>query len=412
MIDNKKKILNVICLLLSVLLVFSSCSSGERRATVNDELTKDKPISNKDIPSEKDIFGETRLRFIATGDNIIHEAVYTDAKSNAAVYASTNSGYSAEYRFVDMYDGVADIIKSADFAYVNHETPVAGKSFGISGYPDFNAPEEIGDDLISLGFNIINIANNHMLDMGEAGLRNSINYWNEKDAVIIGGYKKSDYDNIRMIERGGVKIALLSYTTFINDAHRNKISSSSEYLIPYAKEEDIRRQTKLAKESGADLLIVSMHWGDEGSFTPSSKQKTLAKLLADCGVDVTIGNHSHNLQPIEWVTGSGGNKTLTVYSLGNLLSTMLYSYYMVGGIFSFDIVKDEAGTKIEAPTLIPTMCHYSMNRDSLAIYKLEDYTDALVNAHGAQKNGSFTMSTLYGYVKNTVDEEFLPEFLK
>lgn len=410
---NVKGIIRGVAVLL--LLTFSvgafGCGSISRRSEVNSTITKDTPLVLESPPNEKDIYGESRLSFAAAGDNIIHEAVFTDAKNRAAVYASSG-GKRSDYRFVDMFDGISDIVSDASLAYINHETPVAGDSFGISGYPDFNAPDEVGDDLAEVGFDIINIANNHMLDMGESGYRNSIEYWNSKDTVMIGGYTKADYDSIKIIDKGGVKIALLAYTTFINDAHKGKVSATSDLVVPYASEAVIKRQTSLARNAGADIIIVSIHWGTEGKFTPNNEQKKYARLLADCGVDVVIGNHSHTLQPIEWIDGSEGNKTLVAYSLGNCLSTMLYSYYMVGGILTFDIVKDDSGAFIEKPLLVPTVCHYSMTRDSLQIYKLEDYSSTLASAHGAQKNGAFTLATLKGYVTDTVDKQFLPDFLK
>ncbi|MEE0968033.1 MAG: CapA family protein [Clostridia bacterium] len=399
----------------AVLLLLSSCGIVNKRAETNSKINKDTEL-DIDMPNEKDIFGETRISFAAAGDNIIHEAVFTDAKNHASTYVSS-TGKKVNYRFADMFEGIKPIIKSADLAYINHETPVAGEDFKILGYPDFNAPQEVGDDLAEVGFDIINIANNHMLDMGEKGYRNSISYWNKKSAenglTIIGGYTKTDYDNIRFIERDGVKIALLSYTTFINDKHKNSLSSSTELLVPYANKSDITRQVGLAKQSGADIIIVSMHWGDENAFEPNTQQKSLAKHMADLGVDVILGSHSHTLQPVEWLEGEGGHKTLCAYSLGNCLSTMLYSYYMVGGILTFDIVDDDTGeVRIENPILVPMMCHYSMTRDSLKLYTLENYTEELVSAHGAQLNGSFGINTLYGYVTKTVDEEFLPEFFK
>ena len=254
-------------------------------------------------------------------------------------------------------------------------------------------------------------------EMGEQGLRNSIDYWaskaDEHKITFIGGYTKSDYDSIRFIEKDGVKIALLSYISMINDKHKNALSADSELLIPYANEAVMTRQVGLAKEQEADIIIVSMHWGTENAFEPNSYQKRYAKHLADLGVDAIIGTHSHNLQPVEWIEGQGGNKTLCAYSLGNCLSTMLYSYYMVGGILTFDIVKDEKGdAHIEEPLLVPMMCHYSMTRDSLKLYRLEDYTAELAMAHGAQLNGAFSMETLYGYVKKTIPDEFLPESFK
>jgi len=168
-----------------------------------------------------------------------------------------------------------------------------------------------------------------------------------------------------------------------------------------------------------------MHWGDEGSFSPNAEQKRLAQLIADNGADVIIGHHSHTIQPVEWVTSSDGTgKTLVIYSLGNLISTMLYSYNMVGGIVTFDIIKDgDAEAYIENPVMHPIVCHYSANpnildeqslptRSGVQLYKMENYTEDLAQAHGAQLYGAFTTETLRGYVTKTIAPEFLPDFLK
>ena len=156
-----------------------------------------------------------------------------------------------------------------------------------------------------------------------------------------------------------------------------------------------------------------MHWGTDSSLTVTSSQKQYAQLLADCGVDVIIGTHSHTLQPVEWITSSDGNhKTLCYYSLGNLISTMHYNETLVGGLATFDIVKDGDTVAIENVGVIPTMCHYSMTRDSLQIYTLEDYSEELAQAHGSQLKRSFTYDYLLSRVKDTVSAEYLPEYYK
>lgn len=119
-----------------------------------------------------------QVTFLGAGDNILHEAVFTDAMQQANILASTGS-FSKKYYFGGMYDPVASLIASADIAFVNQETPVAGDDFGVYGYPLFNGPEDIGDALIEAGFDVVNLANNHMLDMDRkgTGLYNTIQYW-------------------------------------------------------------------------------------------------------------------------------------------------------------------------------------------------------------------------------------------
>ena len=398
-------------LLLSVALGTAGCGAGSGTGFPPESNfppeTAVQPMT--DAPIESPITS-SRITFAAAGDNIIHEAVFTDAKRLATVQASSG-GATQDYTFAPMYDGLAELISGADLAYVNHESPISSR-YKVTGYPDFNSPTDAGRDLLAVGFDIINIANNHMLDMGEAGLNDSVAYWNSTDAkAVLGACSRQNYDadNLQLVEIDGVKIAFLSYTTFVNWAHANELSANSAHVVPYAKDADIKRQMALARESGADLIFVSMHWGDEGKFQPNAEQKRLAQLLADEGADVILGSHSHNIQPVEWLNGKNGNRTLVSYSTGNLLSTMLYSYYMLGGILTFDIVC-ETGSEpyIDNVVFVPTVTHYSMTRDSLALYRLSDYTPELAKAHGAQLNGAFTYDTLKRYVTDTIPAEFLP----
>lgn len=388
------------------LVPVSTASPTERLDPIETQTV---PVADETIPSPVIEPRTTRLTFVAAGDNIIHEAVYTDARNRAASYVSTG-GKTQAYAFAPMYDGLRDLIAGADLAYVNHETPISASN-PVLGYPDFNSPADAGRDLLSVGFDIVNIANNHMLDMKERGLDESIAFWQSTDAILLGGISRAnpDADNLRIIERDGVKIAMLTYTTLINWSHVNDLSPTSAHVVPYAKDADIKRQMQAARESGADLIFVAMHWGDEGKFAPSAEQKRLAQLLADEGADAVLGSHSHNIQPVEWRQGREGNRTLVCYSTGNLISTMLYSHYMVGGLLTFDIIAEPGkDAYLDNVVFVPTVTHYSMNRDSLALYRLADYTEDLARAHGAQKNGAFTLATLRKYVTDTIPAEFLP----
>ena len=107
------------------------------------------------------------VSFVAVGDNIVHGSVMSYAKELA-------EGTDKEYNFLPMFENVADIIQEADLAFINQESPFAGKERNYSGYPMFNSPDEVGFDLIEMGFDVINLANNHMLDRYAAGYQKSI----------------------------------------------------------------------------------------------------------------------------------------------------------------------------------------------------------------------------------------------
>ena len=352
-----------------------------------------------DVPAEK--VPVQTVSFIACGDNLVHSSLYSDAQTLAA-------GTEKEYNFLPMYDNVADIIQNADLAFINQETPFGGSSRPISGYPLFNTPEQMGDDLITLGFDIIGLANNHMLDSTAKGYENTIDFWNSKDGVTaIGGYKnKEDFENIRVIEKNGIKIALLAYTYSTNGL---KLPQGSELVIPLYDDETIDRQTKKAK-SLADVVIVSIHWGVEDQFKPNAEQKRKAKLMADNGVDVIIGHHPHVLQPIEWIDRADGGKTLCMYSLGNFLSGMMYSRNMVGGILGFDLCKAPNGVSVDNVCFIPTVSQYNKNVRGFKIYRFSEYTEALEKAHGAHKfDSGMSMKSMRKIIDNAIPKKFLTE---
>jgi len=343
------------------------------------------------------------IKFLAAGDNIIHESVYLDAKNRAR-------SDTPEFNFIDMYDGIADLIKSADIAFVNQETPIAGSEYGYSGHPNFNSPREAGDTLVDLGFDIINIANNHMLDKKEIGLLKTIEYWETKDVLLLGAFRNAeDYDKIRVYEEHGVKIAFLTYTYSTNGM---TLDIGSKHIIPMQSEVDLRRQILLAKEAG-DLVFVSMHWGNEDEYVPSSTQKYLAQIMVDMGVDVIIGHHPHVVQPIIWAENADGHRTLIIYSLGNLISTMHPSYNMVGMMVTFDIIKEpNEQPYVDNPLCIPVMCHYNTDRRGLQVYLLEDYTPELAAAHGSQLIKTFTFESLRKIITDNIAPEFLSEYYK
>lgn len=361
--------------------------------------------------TEPDVDGDTVISFIACGDNLVHQAVIYNGKSYA-------QGTGRDYNFLPVYEDVASIIKNADIAFVNQESQIAGSEFEYSGYPRFNTPGEMGNDLISLGFDIIQTANNHMLDNGTQGLANTIDYWKNKPVLQIGAYASgSDYDNIRVLEVKGVKIACLSYTDIINSGR----TADAPYITPSLEYDTLEKHVKYAKKV-ADLVFVFVHWGEEDDFDPTSRQVKYAGYMAEMNVDAVIGTHSHVVGPIESIKREDGGEMLCAYSLGNFLSTMYYARNMVGVMLDFDIVKSSGNFSIENVCVIPTVTYFkykdgSMDdalREGLKIYLLEDFTNALANSHAynEQESKDYELSDLYKFVTDNVDKEFLPEYLK
>lgn len=411
-------------LLISLLFVFSSCrgdaesdvgttgavsTAAQTENTAAGTVVTDTAADDTDDSTAADT-GQSdpeplRISFIAAGDNIVYYGNVREAEEK-----SVPGGRA--YNFAHQFGDIAQIIEEADIAFVNQETLMAGDGYKLSYYPRFNSPRDMGHDIIDTGFDIVNIANNHMLDWGADALYQTALFWrNETPAFTIGDYLANDeYENIRVYEEQGVKIAFLSYTYGTNLGF-DKYSTG--VVVPYLDEKTVVRQVQSARAC-ADLVFVSVHWGDENSFRPNSSQEKYAQLMCDLGADVIIGHHPHVIQPVLWLENGSGHKTLCAYSLGNLAAEMAGGYNMVGALLSFDIISGSGKEPyIADPLFIPTVYYYNMSFRDNRVYLMENFTESLAASHGIGYYGnSTTLKKLRSYVTDTVDADFLPDFLK
>ncbi|MBQ3708092.1 MAG: CapA family protein [Clostridia bacterium] len=342
------------------------------------------------------------VSFGAIGDILVHPNIYIDAGFRKTA--------EKDYDFLPMFYDVASAFAAPDIMFVNQETVMAGADWGYTGWPCFNCPRELGTDLVSLGFDVVNIANNHMLDKLAQGLSSTIDFWNTQPVTLLGGYKdEADRLNIRTTEADGVTFSWLAYTLSTNGIVK---AADSPLVIPYIDDGLILSDIARAKEI-SDFVIVSMHWGDENTQTPNAEQKRLARLIADAGADLILGHHSHTLQPIEWLDTDRG-PILCVYSLGNFVSGMDKPVNMVGGILNFRVISDEAGRlRVTDVVMNPTVFFYGMNWYNTHVYRLEDYTDEIAAKHGVAISGyRLTPADARQIVLNAIAEEFLPAWMK
>ena len=155
---------------------------------VNKINKKDKEVNNKEIIASKE--EKYKLSLIMAGDMLVHDKIYNEARKNA-----NNNGYD----FKPMLTYIKDIVKDYDLAYYNEEVVLGGSSIGLSSYPAFNSPYEVGLDMIDTGFNMVSLATNHTLDRGIKAIENSLDFWNSTDVYTAGSYKT-------MEERNNIKI--------------------------------------------------------------------------------------------------------------------------------------------------------------------------------------------------------------
>jgi poly-gamma-glutamate capsule biosynthesis protein CapA/YwtB (metallophosphatase superfamily) len=296
----------------------------------------------------------------ALGDILIHDWVYEDAKTDSS------------YDFKPMFSVVKPILKQPDFLMANQESILGGVELGLSGYPTFNSPQEMGDALIDAGVDFVSNANNHSLDKGERGILSEIAYFHRVGLPYVGSFKdEKDQQTLRIIKVNGIKLAILAYTYGTNGI---PLPPGKDYLVNLIDKEKMRDEIHRAKQA-ADVVIMSVHWGNEYQRLPSEAQKELAQYLVNEGADIIFGHHPHVLQPMDWHIGPNGRKAFVVYSLGNFLSGQTSDYKDIGGLATIEITKRSgaSGVKIELsnPRFIPTYVS-NENAQNFRVVPLED----------------------------------------
>lgn len=351
----KKQRINKSILFLLLIILFGGFLAISNYKRLNYKTT----INEKNPEPPKVLNYHTSL--IMVGDALIHSAVYSDAK--------TNNGYN----FKPMLENIKPIIKEHDLAYYNQETILGGTEIGLSTYPCFNSPYEVGDAFLDAGFNIVSLANNHTLDRGKQAIINSRKYWNKKDVLVSGSAtSKKEKDNIKIKEINNIKYTMLAYTTTTNG-----LNAGNDYYVNVYNKEQVKKDIEKVRDK-VDILLVSMHWGVEYNQGITNEQREIAEYLSSLGVDIIIGAHPHVIEPIDYV-----NDTLVIYSLGNFISAQRGVEKLTGLMVSVDIDKrikdDKEIVTISDPTAELIYTHSNYNpRTNFKLYPYKKLTEKLL----------------------------------
>jgi len=307
-----------------------------------------------------------------TGDILLHDRIHK--------YCLQEDG---TYNYDAIFANMAERIAGADLALVNQEIILGGKELGISGYPSFNAPVEVGDALVNAGFDVVLHGTNHALDKHGKGVTNTLAFWEETYPQIgVLGIHDSveDKEEIYVAEAEGIRIAILNYTYGTNGI---KMPEDMPFAVDMLEEETVIRDIARAKEL-ADFVIVCPHWGTEYKLTPDSRQEKWTKLFLEQGVDAVIGTHPHVIQPVEWLTNEEtGEKMLVFYSLGNFVNWTSdfgdgIANRMVGAMANIALERNEAGEVFVADYGVDAVVsHVEKKTNGVTVYPLSVYTEEL-----------------------------------
>ena len=341
--------------MLSVIAALLMVSCNIQKPENNTQRTESQPpIAAVPIKPKPEI---KEAKLIAVGDIMMHST-------------QTRSGYDAKsqtYNFDSFFTPVKDILSKGDWVIGNLETPLAGEDVGgYTGYPLFNAPAILADAAKKAGFNILTTANNHALDRGEKGVIRTIANLRDRKIAFTGTATSVGEASKPLIStKNNISLAILAYTYGTNGI---PIPKGKDYLVSLIDEKKIVKDIAKARKQGADIIAISLHFGDEYQRQPNPQQKQLVENLLKAGADIILGSHPHVVQPYKIFKFPGKNgktrKAVAIYSMGNFISGQMKDYTDLGVIFQVTIRKKfpEKTAEITGIKALPTWVHrYTLN---------------------------------------------------
>lgn len=242
------------------------------------------------------------------GDLLVHPPLTAQAAADAA--AARRDGHD----FNRVLAAVAPVLRAADLAICHLEQPLAEPEGPFTGWPRFSAPPQLADAIARAGFDTCSTASNHSLDTGMAGITRTLDNLDRVGVAHTGTARtESEADTPNIIDVRGVPVAQLSYTFSFNGL---PLPADAPWAANLIDPQAILAEARRAREVGAEIVVLSMHWGTEYRVAPDIGQLALAEdLLSAPEIDLIVGHHTHVVQPFEKLADKW-----VAYGMGNLIT--------------------------------------------------------------------------------------------
>ena len=315
-------------------------------------------LSEESKKEEKKAKGKkVELNVTVAGDLVIHEPVFS------AMRSGNSFDFTPCFKYVKKY------IEPADAAICTFEGSLVGSNF--TGYPLFRTPKKLAKDIKASGFDLMNVTSNHAADGGSKGFDSTLKAIKDAGLIPSGGQEKDDDPDYAMIKaKDGVKIAFISYSYSDgsvkhpalngNPLPDDMVNRCNTFNMKDKKGavKDAKRIEKEARKAGADIVIISMHWGEEYQTHSNEDQQKLAQMLVDgTTCDILVASHPHVVQEFNELKSKDGKRTVPCFfAIGNLLSNQRREYFggdihvEEGVIAMFKIDYDTGQKKVEKLT--------------------------------------------------------------
>ncbi|WP_030762939.1 CapA family protein [Streptomyces sp. NRRL F-2664] len=299
--------------LLSALLLSAAAGCSAAGDTAPARLGESGPAGPSSAAGASAAKGFT---LVASGDVLPHTSVIRRAAHDAQ-----DGGYD----FRPMFSGVKAVVSGADLALCHMETIYGEEGGPFSGYPAFTSPPQVADGLKDAGYDGCSTASNHTLDDGAAGLRRTLDRFDKVGLQHAGSARTAaEAATVTMYTAGTAKVAHLAYTY---DTNGYPLPEGRPWAVNLMKQDKIVADARAARKAGADVVLVSVHWGTEWQTAPDETQLALGKALTASqtggrpDIDLILGTHAHIPQPYEKVNG-----TWIVYGMGDQVAGEMFNH--------------------------------------------------------------------------------------
>lgn len=308
---------------------YSKSVSGNLEANLMSAMLQEKIIES----AKKENFdsGE-EIKMMFVGDIMLDRGVAGQIKK------------SGDFKFPFL--NVADNLRQADLTVGNLEGPISFFGENQHGLYSFRFDPGIMEGLKYSGFDILSLANNHIFDYGRGALIDTISILKENNIESIGaGRNYFEANNPLIKEIEGTKIAFLAFTEpiFLTNSEKEfRRAKDDEAGLSFFDVNNIKKEISWLKNNGGvDIVVVSIHWGDEYQSYSKSKQKETGRALIETGADLIVGHHPHVAQEIEQIIAGSGKRAWIAYSLGNFIFDQHFSKETMRGIILDVMIKNK-----------------------------------------------------------------------
>jgi len=288
-------------------------------------VTENYFLAREDFFWLRGLVEKNRITIFAVGDIMIDRGVE---------YAIKKEG-RGDYRFPFLK--ITDYLEKADILFGNLESVISDNGEKVGSIYSFRADPKAIEGLTFAGFDVLSVANNHIFDYGRLAMEDSLKRLKSAGIDYVGaGFNEEEVRAGIIKEIKGTKICFLAYTNKGSEHWQAGENSSGISWLDDRIAEDIKK----AKEK-SDLVIVSMHFGDEYQSEQNKEQEYFAKLAIDSGADLVLGHHPHVVEPVEkykqgWIA----------YSLGNFVFDQNFSKETMEGLLLEVIIENKKIQKV------------------------------------------------------------------